>query len=808
MHDLRFAFRMLLKSPGFTAVAILTLALGIGANTAIFSVFKAVLLEPFPYPDAGRLVHLWHTPLGQRWRSPLTAPDFLDFRDRTQSFQEMGVYCPYGFNLGGTEPVRVRGILCSAGVLRALGVLPALGRWYTDEEERDSLRPVVLSDEVWQQHFDGARDIVGRSVQVNGMSHRVVGVMPKNFEFLCPWFQGQTYALWTPFPLQGGPGQLARDERLRDSRWLLAIGRLKPGVSHWTAEADLRRIAAQLAETYPRTNGRSTVWVDPFLLATLGSTLGRLLVLLVTVGFVLAVACANVASLVLAKGTGRLTEIAVRVAMGASRRRIVRQMLTESLVLAVVGGTMSVPLAETCLGAVRSYLPAELPRASGIQLDVGVLVFTFLLTLVTGLLCGLAPALVAARTQINDVLKEGAGGQGTLRMRACLLRGLAVAQIAMALLVTNEAVLLFKSLRNVLASPLTFDTAQVLTLSLHLSEGEYPEPHQRIQFWEQLIERIEALPLVECAAVANQVPLQGGGYRGFRTEDEPVGSLTPPRLAAGTFVSPDYFHAMGIRLLAGRALEPGDERLPEQRVVVNRTLAERCWPGQLALGQRLYDHSGRSEWSAEVVGIVESTRQQRPEQPPEPEIYWPYSVNPWQSSYLVVRASGDPKQLVPAIRSAVGELNPGLPLTDVQTMGEVLTRATQGRQFLTTLIALFGALILALAMTGIYGVVSYQVSQRTRELGIRMALGAGRDQVFRLVFGQTLRLLGLGIGIGLAFALGLAFITRSLFYLTSALHLLYVCLGICLVLAAALAAALVPAWRATRVNPVQALRHE
>jgi putative ABC transport system permease protein len=430
------------------------------------------------------------------------------------------------------------------------------------------------------------------------------------------------------------------------------------------------------------------------------------------------------------------------------------------------------------------------------------------LTLATTLVFGLAPALVAARTNLNEALKEGTASQASVRSRGRHLRLLAVGQVAMALLITNEAVLLFKSLRNVLESPHAFDTRPVLTAALHLSDGQYPEPRQRVQFWEQLIERVEALPQVECAAVANQVPLRGGGDRNFRLEREPIALRAGRRQAAGTFVSPEYFRAMGITLLAGRGLQSGDERLPEQRVVVNRTLAERCWPGQSALGQRIHDDSGRSEWSAEVVGVVESTRQQRPEQPPEPEIYWLYAVNPWQGSHLIVRATGNPKLLVPAVRRAVAELDSSLPLSDVQTMDEVLTRATRGRRFLTTLITLFGTLILSLAMTGIYGVVSYQVTQRTRELGIRMALGARRDQVFRLVLGRTLRLLGAGLGIGLACALGLTFITRSLLYLTSALNLLFLGVGAGLVLAAALLAALVPAWRATQIDPMAALRCE
>lgn len=808
MNDLRFAFRQLGKSPGFTTVAALTLALGIGANTAVFSVFKAVLLEPFPYPEAERLVHIWQSQLGHRWRGGLSAPDFLDLRARSQSFVEMGVYCPYGFNLGGTEPVRVPGILCSAGVLKALGIAPVLGRLYTDEEERDGSRPVVLSHEAWQQHFDGATDLVGRSVLINGESHRVVGVMPKGFEFLYPASPGRAFALWTPFHLQGGPGQLAPEDRLRDSHWMLAVGRLKPGVSHWAAEADLRGIAAHLAEAYPRTNARSTVWVDPFLVATLGSTIGKLIVLLATAGFVLLVACANIASLVMAKGAGRVTEVAVRVALGASRRRIVRQMLTESLALAIVGGAIGLLVAHAVLGSLRGFLPPELPRAGNIRLDLGVLGFTILLTLGTAILFGLAPAWISARTQVNEVLKEGAGGQGSQRIRARWLRVLAVAQITIALLVTNEAVLLFQSLRNVLESAHAFDTRQVLTAALHLSEGPYQEAQKRVHFWEQLIGKVEALPQVECAAVANQVPLRGGGYRSFRLAGEPIGSRAGRRLAAGTFVSPEYFQAMGIKLLAGRTLEAGDERRPEQRVVVNRALAEQCWPGRNALGQRIHDDSVRSEWSAEVVGIVECTRQQRPEQRPEPEIYWLYSVNPWPGSYLVVRSSGDPKSLVPALRRAVAELDGTLPLTEIQTMGEVLIRATQGRRFLTSLIAMFAGLILTLAMAGIYGVVSYQVAQRTRELGIRMALGAGRHRILRLILGQTLRLLGIGIGIGLALAIGVAFITRSLLYLPSALNLLCVGLGVCVVFGAALLAALLPAWQATRVDPVQALRKE
>jgi predicted permease len=368
--------------------------------------------------------------------------------------------------------------------------------------------------------------------------------------------------------------------------------------------------------------------------------------------------------------------------------------------------------------------------------------------------------------------------------------------------------LLYRSLHNVLTSSHTFDSREVLTVHLHLSDGEYPEPGQRVRFWEHLIEQVRTLPGVESAAVANQVPLRGGGYRGFRIDSDRAESPTDRRLAAGTFVSPDYFRVMGIAQLAGRSLQPGDEKGPEQKVVVNRALAERCWPGRDAVGRRLYDDSGRSEWSAEVVGMVESTQQRRPEQPPEPEIYWSYGVNPWPGSYLVVRVADDPQLLVPAIREAIAALDPNLPLADVQTMGEVVERATQGRRFLTTLILMFGSLILTLAMTGIYGVVSYQVAQRTRELGIRMALGAGRDQVFKLVFGQTLRLLGVGLGIGLALAIGVTFITRSLLYLTSASNFLYLVLGVCLVLVAALAAALVPAWRATRVDPVLALRSE
>jgi predicted permease len=809
-NDLRFGIRQLAKHPGFTAVAALTLALGIGVNTAIFSVFKGVVLEPFPYPQAGRLVHIWGTDIAGRGRNPLSGPDYFDFRDRNQTFEEMGVYCPYRFNLsmGGGEPINERGVLCSASVLRTLGARPKLGRLFTDADEAANNRPVLLSYDLWREHFEARAGIVGTSVILNGKSHVVVGVMPEDFEFLAPWFAGQRYSLWTPFPEQGDPGRLGRDEQLRDSRWMLAVGRLRPGVTHAAAEADLKRIAVVLAGTHPASNGRRTVWVEPFLAATVGSSVARLLILMATVGFVLLVACANVASLVLAKSAGRLTEVAVRAALGAPRGRIVGQMLMESLALALLGGTLGVLLAHWGLAAMQGLLPPDLPRTHMIRMDGWVLAFTFGLTLGTTLLFGLAPALVAARTNIVEALREGTGSQAGIRVRNRLLRWLAAAQFAIALLVTNQAMLLVQSLHQVLNLPQAFDTEQVLTALVQLSGGRYESPQARVAFWEQLLERVRGLPQVERAAVTTQLPLGGGGVCYYRLEGEVPSRSAIRRVATRTYVNPDYFEAMGIARLSGRSLQTGDERLPEQRVVVNRALAEHCWPGRGAVGQRLYDAPLLPAWSAVVVGVVESVRQHRPEQRPQPEIYWLYNVNPWAGSKLVVRAKGDPKLLLPAVREAVAQLDPNLPLSEIQTMGEVLAKATQGRRLLTVLVTLFAGLILTLAMTGLYGQVSGLVAQRTRELGVRIALGAGRRELIQLVIWEALRLSGVGLAIGLIVSANLAFITRGLIFGIGPFSVVWLVIGTLLALVAALAAAAIPAWRASRLDPAQTLRAE
>lgn len=808
MKPIKHALRAMLQSPGFTAVAVLILALGIGANTAVFSLFKTVVLEPFPYPQADQLVHIWETDIGGRWRGPLSAPDFYDFRDQNDTFEDLGVYCPYEFNLGTEVPERVPGALCSAGLLRTLGVPAAMGRFFTEAEEMDGSYPVVLSHALWEGKFEAAPSLVGQSILINGVSHRVVGIMPPSFTFFSPWKPGQQCQLWTPFPLEGGPGQLAPDNRLRPSRWLLAVGRFRPGVGLPAAQADLRTIAARLAEDHPESNARVQVWLMPFSWAIVGESIGRLLILIATVGFMLLVACANLATLLLARGSGRSSEIAVRLALGASRRHILLQLLGESAVLASVGAAVGVLVAYAVLSGLSGLLTIDLPRSQDVVLDQPVLWFALGLAALTVILFGLAPALVAARTNVLPALKQQGGYQVGFRARTRLLKILLTVQMALTLLVTTQAVMLFSNLWQALTSSRAFDTKEVLTASVTLSGGRYLDPNQRVAFWDRLLERVEALPTVERAAVATQLPLKSGGSTPYRLEGEVFHASNARRWALRTYVSAGFFEAMGLDLLTGRGLQSGDERSPIHQVVVNQTLVDRCWPDQDPLGRELIEDAAEPGWTARVVGVVESAQQDGFADQGQPEIYWLYPVNPWEGSSLVVRSTTDPDALMPAIRHVLSELDPYLPLAEVASMQDVVVRSLQGRSFIVLLVALMAAVILSLAMIGAYGMTSYVVAQRTRELGLRMALGASRRRVLANVVGQIMLWATCGLVAGLILAVNAMFLLRHLVYGVGSSQGLSLLVGSVLVLAATLGAVLAPALRATRLDPMKALRCE
>lgn len=819
-QDVGFALRQIAARPASTAVIVGTLAIAIGPNVAIFSIFKAVILEPLPYPAPARLVHLWETDVSGRWRGGLTAPDYWQYRERSASFEEIGVYNPYTFNLGDSEPVRVSGVLCSASLLRALGVEPALGRLFTDAEERAGDGVVIISHELWQQRYRGGSDIVGRSIMINGTPRQVVGVMSADFEFLSAWSRDQSPQLWTPYPLRGHPGTLTRDFDHSGGHWLLSVGRLRAGVDTSRAEQEMRGIAAGLAQEYPDSNARNQVWLQPFVIEVFGSAAGRLLLLGGTVGLVLLVACANVAAMLLAKGAGRQTELAIRVALGSARWRLVRQLLTESVLIAVIAGVVGVGLAAWSLLAMRNLLPPDLPRAHSIGIDPAVLLFTLLLSVGTALLFGLAPAWRAARADVVNALKGTTSGTASGRRRNRTLRRLAIAQLAVALLMTNGAVFLYKSLRNVLELPQSFDTERVVTAEILLAGGAYEDEAARVAFWQQLIERVEALPDVERAAVSAQLPLETGTFDYYLRDGEPFDAEQAQRTVWRNFVSPGYFEAMGIPLLVGRDLLPSDraepsitawrpdQQTPRWNVVINRALADVAWPGENPIGKRLHSIEMPPRWSAVVVGVVEGVRQGGPERRSDPAIYWLYQANPFAGAYLVVRARGNPLALIESVRARIADVDENIPLSKIRTMGTVLDTAMRGRYFITVLTGLFTLIAVVLAVVGTYGIMSYYVEQRTHELGVRRALGANRWRLVGMVFRQALRMLLFGVTLGVVLVINVGFLARRLVYGISPFDPMTIATVVAFIVVIALAAALRPALRATRVDPLLALRAE
>jgi predicted permease len=808
MNDLRFAFRQLRKSPGFTAVAVLTLALGIGANTAIFSVFKALVLDPLPYPDPLRLVHVWKSDIAIRDFMPLSGPDYFDLRAQSRCFEELGAYTTARHNLGGDKPVRVQGILCTAAILRAFGVQPALGRWFTEAEETEGTRRVVvLSHRLWQERYAGDPALVGRTIVVNGEAHEVVGITPPGFQFLSPWYRGNPFEVWTPLVL-------SRDEKERNWCYYLGLGRLKGDLPIRAclnaAQTELRTIGQRVAEVHPNTHHRKVFWALPLVFQCVGGNLlGRLLLLFWIAGLVLLVACANVAGMSLARGADRQAEVAVRFALGATRRRIVRQWLLESLLLALIGGLAGAGLAAAGLGLLRELLPADLQRAEGIRMDQWVLLFSLALSAVTALICGLAPALTVSRTRPIEVIKGGglSGGYGGQSRRRLLPR-LAVAQLAIALCLANLAILMLVSYRRVLDTPQGFDEQRVLTADVWLWGDRYQQPERKVRFWRQLLERAEALPGVDAAAVTTKLPLEGGRNGEILVEGEVFGAQAKHPLVEMSWVSPGYFQAMGIPLRAGRTMTPGLAVGAVQQVVVNRALVEKYWPGQDGLGQSLRPNSPEPEWSAVIVGVVENVRQWGAESKPLPEIYFPYDAEPAVGAKLVVHSAAEPVLLVPALQQEIARLDRDMPLSNVRTMEHVFAASTAHRQFATRLIELFMAIALVLALVGVYGVISYQAAQRTGEFGLRLAFGASRRQIHRLVLRQALRIAGWGTLFGLGATLNFAFVLRHLIYGINPLDSLALALAAVLVVAATLLAAYLPARRAARVDPIVALRCE
>jgi putative ABC transport system permease protein len=799
--DLRYALRMLAKSPAFTFVAILTLGLAIGANTAIFSVVNAVLLRPLPYPQSEQLVRVFGTQPTLP-EAPSSPANFLEWRTENQVFEHIATYVGKGFNVTGTDkPERLIGARVSFDLFRLLRVRPALGRDFTAEEDRDGANPVIiLSYEFWQRRFAGDPNAIGQTIKLSDQTYTIIGVMPRGFAF-----PSTRTEVWTPVAFS--PGEAAT----RDTNFIDAVARLKPGVSLEQAQANMTAVAQSQAQRYPKSNFGIGVKVVSLQEQMVGNVRPMLIVLFGAVGFVLLIACTNVANLLLARAAARHREMAIRGALGASRSQVIRLLLTESVLLAIVGGALGLILAIWSLDLLVSLKPTNLPRIAEIGVNRTVFLFTAGVSILTGLLFGLAPAWQVSKSDLNEGLKES--GRGSDAPRRHRLRALLViSEVALSLVLLAGAGLMIRSFSRLLAVDPGFKPDHVLTAFVSLPLAKYWKHEDQVAFYEQLVERLRNVPGVSAASVVTDIPLYGGSSTGFDVEGRPP---APPGQRAMTdyrIISPDYFAAMGMRLIKGRSFGPHDIEAAPGVVIINETLAARHFPGEDPIGKRLA-MSGAPKDLREIVGIVADVRNYGVDAEVKPEAYVPLSQS--APNYLsgvtsaltiVVRSTIDPTALGQAIREQVQALDKDEPVSEIKTMELYLAESIAQRRFNMMLLAIFAGLALVLAAVGIYGVIAYTVTQRTHEMGIRIALGARGGDILRLVFSNAMGTTITGVLIGLVAAFALTRLLRSLLYQVTATDPVVFATIPLLVLAVGAIATYFPARRAMKVNPITALR--
>ena len=806
-QDIRFGFRTLLRSSATSAVALLTLALGIGANTAVFSVVSGVLLKPLPYPDPDELVVVMESNPGRGFpRFSVSPPNFDDWRRQNQVFESIAASARERFNLTGDErPEAVSGSRVTPEYFGVLGIRPVLGRGFLPGENRPGGPNVaVLSHELWQRRFGSDPGILNRQVPIDGESYTVIGVMPPGLE--------NRSQIWLPLVWDFPPDT-------RGGHFLQAIGRLKDGVTLVKAQVEMKALAARLERQYPESNSGWTTVLSRYHDLIVEDVRPALLLLLAAVAFVLLIACANVANILLARLAAREREIAVRTALGAGRARLVRQMLTESLVLFLLGGALGLLLAHWGTRVMVALYGEDLPRREAIGLgglEGGVLLFTVVLSLVTGLLFGLAPALSATSGGVFEALKEGgravAGGA-----RGRLLRNLLVlGEVAVALVLLVGAALLLQSFARLRAVDPGFDSAGVLTAEVVLPGKKYEAPERQIAFTRELLDRLRAVPGVQTADTVFPLPLGGNNFvLSFSVQGRPEPPNGQEPSANIRLITPDFFRTLGIRVLQGRVFTPRDDTKSVPVIIVNKTMAERTWPGENPLGKRISfggNDEGEDQWQ-EVVGVVEDIHHQSLDQDAGAEVYWPQLQNPFTNHMsILLRTAGEPTQLAGALREAVSSVDSDLPVDQVRTMETVVSEALAGSRFQTVLLGTFAGVALLLAAIGVYGVISYSVAQRTHEIGIRMALGARRLEVLGLVIRQGMALVLAGVALGLAVAVALIWWlserVASFLYGGKAFDPLTLVAVPLVLLAVALLANWLPARRATEVEPVVALRSE
>ena len=804
LRDLRFSARSLLKRPTLTIIAIITLAIGIGANSAIFSVVNALLIKPLPFPELERIVAIWETqPSRGVVRNEASMANFLDWRAQNQTFDQMGLYRWWSTNLTGLEtPERVQGFLVTGNFLDVLGVKPALGRGFAPDEDQPGKDAVaILTHGLWQRRFGGDPGIVNKTINLNGVTRTVIGVMP----------QGVTYPrgaeVLAPLPITP---ELARS---RQSHSYEIVGRLKPGVSLAQAQADLNTIASRLEKEYAESNTGWGIVVYPLAEDAVRLYKTAVLVLMAAVGFVLLIVCANVANLMLARAAGRQKEMALRAALGAGRWRLVRQLLTESVMLALVGGALGILIAYWGVDLLRTLNPGDAakfaPGWDRLGVNLPVLAFNMGLSLVSGLLFGLAPAWQISKTHLNETLKEGGRqtSSGSHRLRGLLV----ISEVALSLMLLVSAGLLMRSFISLLKTDPGFNPDRVMTMNLVLPEAKYREASQKATFYSELSKRVEALPGVESAAFVNYLPL-GGSNSSDAFLIEGVAEPPPGQDFIGRYrvCTPRYFETLGVRILKGRGFTEQDKADAPPVIMVNETLAKKYWANGDALGKRMrftgpFDKV-KNPW-LEVIGIVQDVKHEL-NLAVTPDFYLPHAQDPWRSMVLVAKTKVEPKGLAADLRQQVWSLDKDQPVFDLRTMEEVRSLSVSLYSFSSVSLGIFAAIAVLLAAIGIYGVMSYAVMQRTQEIGIRMALGARAADVLKLVVRNGMYLALVGVVVGLAGAFALTRLLTSLLFGVTPTDMPTFALVTVGLLLVALLACYIPARRATKVDPLVALRYE
>lgn len=804
LQDLRYGIRFFLRNPAFSAVAIIVLALGIGATSAIFSVINAVLLKPLPFKDAERLIW-FHGKQTQLAEAPVSVADYLDWKKQTQVFEGISCFVVYGaLNLSGVDQAeQLRSVYVSADLFSVLGVKPMIGRNFLSHEDKpDNYHVVLLSYGLWQRRFGADRNLIGKTLKLDGIDYTVIGIMEPGFQFPIVGGDYQFPAdLWIPFPLT--PKRAAD----RNTNYILVVGKMKPGITLQKAQAEMNLIAKRLEREYPATNTGDGIKLVPFREQIIGDSRLTLFILFGTVVLVLLIACANTANLLLARAETRRKEIAIRTALGVSRGRMIRQLLTENMILAFIGGGLGFLIANVGTKLLVALSPENIPRLKETTLDISVVGFTLAVSVLTGLIFGLAPALQLLKTDLNESLNESGrsstSGSGRVRVRSSLV----VVEFALALLLLISSGLMIKSFVELLLVKPGMNPSNLLTAQLALPT-KYSDPKVQVSFFKNVIDRTQNLPGVESVAGTTTMPLSDYGSTIFNIEGRPVPPENELPWAGFQFITPNYFHTMNIPLIKGREFSEHDNETAPQVVIINERMARQNWGTGNPIGEKIKIRYGTEKIIREIVGVVGNVKHLGLDQDVRPEMYMPLYQGPEYFMYLVARTKSNPMALAKMIQNEVVQIDKDQPVVNIKTMENIFSESVAPRRFSMLLITLFAAIALVLSSVGIYSVIAYSVAQRRHELGIRMALGANARDVLRLILGQGFKLIAIGTAIGWAGAFILTRLLQSMLFNVSTTDPL-VFLGISLTLiSVALLASYIPARRAARVDPMVALRHE